>query len=143
MQQWELANLEVCLQTLSHANKCPDNGCALQGRKWYARYYQSSVAIPSPEFEQVCAVARDNNVLLCVGIIEKDGGTLYCTNVLLDREGQLLSKHRKASSSVPSQHSPHANSPSSSRLLLKDWSGVVEQAMDFKWPIQKLGKWEV
>jgi len=30
-----------------------------------------------------------------VGIIEKDGGTLYCTALLLSREGAILSRHRK------------------------------------------------
>ena len=34
-------------------------------------------------------------MLLSVGIIERDGGTLYCTAVLIDRGGKLLSTHRK------------------------------------------------
>ena len=33
--------------------------------------------------------------MLSVGIIEKDGGTLYCTAVLVDRDGRLLYAHRK------------------------------------------------
>jgi nitrilase len=30
-----------------------------------------------------------------VGIIERDGGTLYCTAILIDRDGKHLSTHRK------------------------------------------------
>ncbi|KAJ5152722.1 nitrilase [Penicillium canariense] len=65
------------------------------GRKWYSRYYNSAVAIPSPELDQLCEIASNNNVHLQVGIIEKDGGTLYCTALLLSRDGAVLSRHRK------------------------------------------------
>jgi len=33
--------------------------------------------------------------MLVVGIIERDGGTLYCTVVFFDNEGTYLGKHRK------------------------------------------------
>jgi predicted amidohydrolase len=67
----------------------------LPGRKWFAKYYNSAVAIPSPEFNIICDVAKENNVFLSIGIIEKEGGTLYCTSILLDRKGDLASSHRK------------------------------------------------
>ncbi|KAF2670354.1 putative nitrilase [Microthyrium microscopicum] len=66
-----------------------------RGRKWYARYYESAVAIPSSETEFLSEVARSNEIFLSVGIIEKDQGTLYCTSLLLSREGAILSRHRK------------------------------------------------
>jgi predicted amidohydrolase len=69
-----------------------------RGRKWYARYYESAINLSSPEFDSVRAIATDNNVFLSVGIIEKDdtgGATLYCTSVLIGRDGALLSSHRK------------------------------------------------
>lgn len=69
------------------------------GRKWYAKYYNSAVAIPSVEMDQLCEIARENNVYLSVGIIEKDGGTLYCTALLLGRDGAVLSRHRKVCNS--------------------------------------------
>ena len=74
----------------------------MQGRKWYARYAASAVAIPSPAFDTLKETARTNTVLLHVGIIEKDGGTLYCTAVFFDRNGNLLYKHRKVRSLTPS-----------------------------------------
>lgn len=82
----------------------------MQGRKWYARYAASAVAIPSPAFDALKETAKTNNVFLHVGIIEKDGGTLYCTAVLFDRNGDLLYKHRKvrclATSSIDAPLTP-------------------------------------
>ncbi|KAI2637423.1 carbon-nitrogen hydrolase [Xylaria nigripes] len=66
-----------------------------RGREWYRKYHDSSVAVPSAEVDVIAAAARANNVYLEVGIIEKDGGTLYCTALLLDRDGSILLKHRK------------------------------------------------
>lgn len=66
-----------------------------KGRKWYARYYDSSIAIPSPEFDVLQSTASTNNVILSVGIVEKEGATLYCTNVLIGVHGEVLSRHRK------------------------------------------------
>ena len=69
------------------------------GRKWYAKYYNSAIAIASPEFDQLRGFAVKSKVYLSVGIIEKDGGTLYCTAILIDRSGKLLYAHRKVSDS--------------------------------------------
>ncbi|KAF1985606.1 carbon-nitrogen hydrolase, partial [Aulographum hederae CBS 113979] len=66
-----------------------------RGRKWFAKYYNSAIGRPSPEFDLLCSVAEKNRVFLSVGIIEQEGGTLYCTAVLIDRDGKLLSAHRK------------------------------------------------
>lgn len=65
------------------------------GREWYRRYYDSAVAIPSAAVDSIAEVARTHNVYLQVGIIEKEGGTLYCTALLFGRDGTILLKHRK------------------------------------------------
>jgi nitrilase len=80
------------------------------GRKWFAKYYNSSIAIPSPEFDKLCSIAAENKVLLSVGIIEKEGGTLYCTAVLIDRDGSLLYAHRKVNSVSPNRFWQYTNS---------------------------------
>ena len=41
------------------------------------------------------AVARDHGVHLVVGVVERDGGTLYCTALIFGPDGALLGKHRK------------------------------------------------
>ena len=56
------------------------------------------MAIPSAEFDQLCGIAERAKVFLSVGIIEKEGGTLYCTSVLIDRTGKPLYSHRKVCS---------------------------------------------
>ncbi|KAI0816456.1 carbon-nitrogen hydrolase [Xylaria sp. FL0064] len=66
-----------------------------RGRGWYRKYYDSAVAIPSPEVEVIAEAARTHNVYLEVGVIEKEGGTLYCTALLFGRDGSILLKHRK------------------------------------------------
>jgi predicted amidohydrolase len=69
-----------------------------RGRKWYARYYNSAISLSSPEFDTLRAIAEANKTFLSVGIIEKDevgGATLYCTSVLIGKDGTILSSHRK------------------------------------------------
>ncbi|KAI3337467.1 carbon-nitrogen hydrolase [Xylariaceae sp. AK1471] len=66
-----------------------------RGREWYRKYHDSSVTIPSAEVDMIADAARTHNVYIEVGIIEKDGGTLYCTALLIGRDGSILLKHRK------------------------------------------------
>ncbi len=67
----------------------------MDGRDWFRRYHESSVDIPGPAIEGLGAIARGHSVHLVVGVIERDGGTLYCTVVFIGPEGQLMGKHRK------------------------------------------------
>ncbi|EPE30811.1 Carbon-nitrogen hydrolase [Glarea lozoyensis ATCC 20868] len=69
-----------------------------RGPKWFAKYYESSIRIPSSEFDVLRDCARENGVVLSVGIVEQaenGGGTLFCTTVLIGKDGELLHKHRK------------------------------------------------
>jgi nitrilase len=66
-----------------------------EGRSWFRRYWESSVEIPGPATERLGAIAREHGVHVVIGVIERDGGTLYCTAVFLGPDGALLGKHRK------------------------------------------------
>ena len=66
-----------------------------EGREDFRRYYESAIELDGAECAQISAVARDNRVYLVVGVIERDGGTLYCTALMYAPEGTLLGKHRK------------------------------------------------
>ncbi len=66
-----------------------------QGREWYRRYWESSVEIPGPAMDRLSAAARDSGVFLVVGVIERAGGTLYCTVLFFGPDGAYLGKHRK------------------------------------------------
>lgn len=66
-----------------------------EGRKWFQRYAESSIEIPSPAFSRLQKIASDLKIHFVIGIIERQGGTLYCTMITLGPDGNLLSKHRK------------------------------------------------
>lgn len=69
------------------------------GRDDFLRYANSSVDLmdhnQGSDLDQLCQVAKDNGLHITVGVIEKDGGTLYCTAVYLGADGAYLGKHRK------------------------------------------------
>ena len=66
-----------------------------QGREWFRRYHESSVDMPGPALERLTEIARAHTIHLVVGVIERAGGTLYCTALFIGPDGQLLGKHRK------------------------------------------------
>ncbi|WP_026174003.1 nitrilase-related carbon-nitrogen hydrolase, partial [Martelella mediterranea] len=66
-----------------------------EGREDFRRYFASAIEMAGPEAERLAAVARDNGVHLVTGVIERDGGTLFCSTLTYGPTGALLSKHRK------------------------------------------------
>jgi nitrilase len=66
-----------------------------EGREEFRVYYDSAVAVPGPETQAVGDAARDHQVYLVLGVIERQGGTLYCTVLFFGPDGHLLGKHRK------------------------------------------------
>jgi nitrilase len=66
-----------------------------QGREDFRRYWESSVDVPGPAVDALAATARDHRVHLVVGVVERDGGTLYCTVLFFAPDGAYLGKHRK------------------------------------------------
>lgn len=66
-----------------------------EGRADFQRYFESAVEIPSPAARRIGEIAGDHSVHLVLGVIEREGGTLYCTVLFLAPDGTLLGKHRK------------------------------------------------
>lgn len=66
-----------------------------EGRDWFRRYFEAAITIPGPEIETLSELAKAANMALVVGVIEREGGTLYCSVVYFGTEGQFLGKHRK------------------------------------------------
>ncbi len=66
-----------------------------EGREWFRRYFESAIAVPGPETQRMGEVAARHGMQLVVGVIERAGGTLYCTALFFGADGALLAKHRK------------------------------------------------
>ncbi len=66
-----------------------------EGRDDFRRYFDSAIEVPGTDCQAIGRAAREAGVHLVVGIIERDGGTLYCTVLFFAPDGALLGKHRK------------------------------------------------
>jgi nitrilase len=65
------------------------------GRDLWQRYYENSIPVPGPTTQLLGKAAQEAGVYLVMGVIERDGGTLYCTTLYFGPNGSLLGKHRK------------------------------------------------
>jgi len=66
-----------------------------EGREDFRRYWQSSIEVPGPVVDQLSRAAREHRIYLVIGVIERDGGTLYCCVLFFAPDGAFLGKHRK------------------------------------------------
>ncbi len=66
-----------------------------EGREQYRCYWESAVDVPGPTVDILADIARQQQVYLVIGVIERDGGTLYCSVLFFSSEGRYLGKHRK------------------------------------------------
>jgi len=65
----------------------------------YGELLDQSVSIPSPVSDNLCQAARDAGIFVSIGINERNdnasGGSLFNTNILIDPDGNLFSRHQK------------------------------------------------
>jgi nitrilase len=66
-----------------------------EGREWYRRYWASAIELPGPDANRIGGIARDAGVYLVMGVIERAGGSLYCSVAFFGPDGTYLGKHRK------------------------------------------------
>ncbi len=66
-----------------------------EGRALFRRYHESAIEVPGPVTEALGAACKQHALNLVIGVIERDGGTLYCTALYFSDQGALLGKHRK------------------------------------------------
>ena len=65
------------------------------GRDDFRRYFDSAVEVPGPACRALGRMAKEAGVYLVMGVIEREGGTLYCSVLFFDPRGNYLGKHRK------------------------------------------------
>ena len=68
-----------------------------EGRELWLEYSQSCPVENGPEIERLKKIAKQFNVYLVVGVIERamKGGSLYCSILYFSPEGELVGRHRK------------------------------------------------
>lgn len=66
----------------------------LMGRS-HLKLYEEAVVVEGPEVARIAAAARQWRLHVLLGINERDGGSLYNTQLLIDDKGELLLKRRK------------------------------------------------
>jgi predicted amidohydrolase len=55
----------------------------------------NSISIPGPQVERLLEVAKNAGSHVVMGVHEREGGTLYNTLLILDRDGSTFKVHRK------------------------------------------------
>jgi len=65
------------------------------GAPFFREFYLNSVEVPSPATEALGAAAREAAAYVVMGVSERDGGTLYNTQLYFDDQGALIGRHRK------------------------------------------------
>lgn len=98
------------------------------GREDFLAYHRSAIDLQGPVVRQVEKLAADIQIFIVSGVIERDGGTLYCSVIWVDHERGLLDKRRKVSaiqmetdlSSLTSSFAAHANGIRTAHLGPRD-----------------------
>lgn len=67
------------------------------GRQIFELWYNSAIDVPGPAITRLSKIAKENNLFLVVGVMERDqtNATMYCSVVFIKEDGAYLGKHRK------------------------------------------------
>jgi len=65
------------------------------GREEFRLYLDAAIEVPGPQTLRLGEAAAAHGVHAVMGVIEREGGTCYCTVLFFAPDGTLLGKHRK------------------------------------------------
>lgn len=65
------------------------------GMQFIPRYHANSLVVGAPEWELLKQAARRNRICVVMGYSERDGGSLYMGQCLIDDTGEILFSRRK------------------------------------------------
>jgi len=65
------------------------------GMQYVQRYFDNSLAMDSTQFQRLADAARSLNMWLSFGCSERDGGSLYISQALIDNQGRTWMTRRK------------------------------------------------
>jgi nitrilase len=63
--------------------------------KEHLRLYELAVQVPGPVTDRLGKMAAQHGMVLVIGVNERDGGSLYNTQLIFDADGTLVLKRRK------------------------------------------------
>jgi len=66
-----------------------------EGRRDFQRYHEGAIPLDGPEVAAITEATAETGLFVVIGVIERDGGTLYCTALFFDGATGLVAKHRK------------------------------------------------
>jgi nitrilase len=102
----------------------------IAGRE-YLKLLDQAVNVPSPATNAIGEACRQAGVVVSIGVNERDGGTLYNTQLLFDADGLLIQRRRKT---TPTYHE---------RMIWGQGDGSGLRAVDSKvGRIGQLACWE-
>ncbi|KAK0456707.1 carbon-nitrogen hydrolase [Armillaria borealis] len=105
---------------------------AAQGRDEFLRYHSAAIEVPSAAISRIEAISKETGVFLVVGVIERDGGTLYCTAVFIDPEQGYIAKHRKLAPTASERLIWGQGNGSTLSVVNKDFGSSSEAAVPTK-----------
>lgn len=95
------------------------------------KLFDQSVVVPSSVTDEIGQACREAGVVVSIGVNERDGGTLYNTQLLFDEDGTLIQRRRKI---TPTYHE---------RMIWGQGDGSGFRAVDSKvGRIGQLACWE-
>lgn len=97
----------------------------------YERYWRSAIELDDNGHTCLSRIAKEADLHLVVGVIEREQSSLYCTSVMIGADGRYLGKHRKIMPTV------------AERLIWAQGDGSTLEVVDT--PLGKLGSvicWE-
>ncbi|MEZ5294055.1 MAG: carbon-nitrogen hydrolase family protein [Vicinamibacterales bacterium] len=65
------------------------------GREAFRRYFEAAIDLDGPEVAALAEATAETGAFVVIGVIERDGGTLYCTALYLDGARGVVGTHRK------------------------------------------------
>ncbi|CAQ84182.1 MULTISPECIES: carbon-nitrogen hydrolase family protein [Photorhabdus] len=67
----------------------------LWGMQFLKQYHNNSLVIDSKQYQRIEQAAADNNIMVVLGFSEKDKGSLYMSQSIIDQTGKTLLTRRK------------------------------------------------
>lgn len=66
-----------------------------EGKVEFEEYYKNAIDLNGPEVKALAELSKRTQASLVVGVIEREGSTLYCSALFFDPKIGLCKKHRK------------------------------------------------